>query len=145
MPEIQTKPTNVAVEEFIAGLDDPAKRAGSHKLIDMMSRLTGAPAKMWGPAIIGFGTYHYKYASGHEGDSCVAGFSPRKAEFSIYLNASYALEYVVERDELLSRLGKHRMGKGCLYVKRLEEVDLKALEKLIRQSIEAVRSTYPSK
>ena len=144
MAEAKTKPTEVDVDEFIAQVDDPAKRADSHKLIALMQKLTGEPARMWGPSIIGFGSYHYKYASGHEGDSCLAGFSPRKAEFSVYLRGGYWSENVEKRDALLARLGKHRMGKGCLYVKRLADVDLEVLAQLIAQSVSALRSTYPS-
>ena len=106
----------------------------------MMTRITGEKPKMWGPSIVGFGSYHYKYASGHEGDACLAGFSPRKAEFSIYLDTP---EDSAERSDLLARLGKHRMGKGCLYVKRLEQVDLGVLEQLVRHSVEWARATYP--
>jgi hypothetical protein len=136
MAETKTKPTNVAVEEFIAKVEDPQKRADSYVLIDMMRKITGEKPKMWGPSIVGFGSYHYKYASGHEGDSCIAAFSPRKAEFSIYLSP-VADE---RRDELLAKLGKHRMGKGCLYVKRLEGLDMKVLEQLVRHGMEQAKS-----
>lgn len=135
MAETKTKPTDVSVEEFIAGVEDPQKRADSQVLIEMMSRLTGEKARMWGPSIVGFGSYHYKYASGHEGDSCIAAFSPRKAEFSIYLSP----EPTEKRDALLAKLGRHRMGKGCLYVKRLEGLDLKVLERLVIDGIEVAR------
>ena len=141
MAETKTKPTDVPVEEFIAQVEDPVKRADSRALIAMMQKLTGEPPKMWGPRIVGFGRYHYKYASGHEGDSCIAGFSPRKAEFSIYLMP----EVVIEREDLLKSLGKHRMGKGCLYVKRLQDVDLKILEKLVKLSADGARKAHPGK
>lgn len=144
MAEAKTKPTGVDVDDFIAQLDDPAKRADSQRLIALMQKITGAPARMWGPSIIGFGSYHYTYASGHEGDSCLAGFSPRKAEFSIYLSGGYWSENVARRDALLASLGRHRMGKGCLYVKRLADVDIDVLAQLITQSVTALRSTYPS-
>lgn len=138
MARTKTRATDVAVGEFIAQVEDPQKRADSAVLIEMMSKMTGAPPKMWGPSIIGFGSYHYKYASGHEGDACLAGFSPRKAEFSIYLWP----EPVEWRDALLAKLGKHRMGKGCLYVKRLSDIDLDILEQLIQRSVDTCRSTY---
>ena len=140
MAETKTRPTEMTVEAFIAGVDDPQKRADSQVLIDMMSRLTGERPRMWGSSIVGFGSYHYKYASGHEGDACITGFSPRKAEFSIYLSG--AADIADERDALLQQLGKHRIGKGCLYVKRLEGLDMAVLEQLVRQSIEQVKATY---
>jgi hypothetical protein len=144
MAATKTRPTDVAVEDFIGRLDDPKKREGSHALIELMTRVTGAPARMWGPSIVGFGSYHYKYASGHEGDSCLAGFSPRKAEFTIYLNGRPPPDTLAQREALLARLGRHRMGKGCLYVKRLDEIDPGVLEQLVRQSVAALRSTYPA-
>ena len=140
MGETKTKPTSVSVEEFIAKVEDPQKRADSYVLIDLMQKITGEKPRMWGPSIIGFGTYHYKYASGHEGDACLAGFSPRKAELSIYLNP----EPSDARHLLLAQLGKHRMGKSCLYVKRLDAIDLKVLEKLVVQSIDETREVYPT-
>ena len=136
MAETKTRPTDVAVEEFIARVEDPQKRADSHVLIDMMQKITGEKPRMWGPSIVGFGSYHYKYASGHEGDSCIAGFSPRKAEFSIYLSPVPD----ERRDELLAKLGKHRMGKGCLYVNRLEELDMEVLEQLVRHGMEQAKA-----
>ncbi|RYE10221.1 MAG: DUF1801 domain-containing protein [Hyphomicrobiales bacterium] len=141
MAETKTKPTEISVTEFLAKVEDPQKRADSHTLIAMMQRLTGEKPLMWGPSIIGFGSYHYKYASGHEGDSCVAGFSPRKAEFSIYISPNDT----EQRTELLARLGKHRMGKGCLYVKRLDGLDLKVLEQLVQHSIDEARTLYPAR
>ena len=140
MGETKTKPTSVSVEEFIAKVEDPQKRADSYVLIDLMQKITGEEPRMWGPSIIGFGTYHYKYASGHEGDACIAGFSPRKAELSIYLNP----EPSDARHALLGELGKHRMGKSCLYVKRLDAIDLKVLEELVVQSVEETREVYPT-
>lgn len=144
MAETKTRPTGMSVGEFIAQVDDPRKRADSAVLIDMLERVTGEKAKMWGPSIVGFGRYHYKYDSGHEGDSCLAGFSPRKAEFSIYLNGGYFPEVQSKQEALLQKLGKHRMGKGCLYVKRLEGIDLKVLEQLIKLSLENLRARYPA-
>jgi hypothetical protein len=131
MAEGKFKPAEMSVTEFLTRLDDPQKRADSKVLVEMMSRLTGKKPRMWGYGIVGFGEYHYKYASGTEGDSPLAAFSPRKAEFSIYLE-HYDSD---ERTELLSRLGKHKMGKGCLYVKRLDQIDLAVLEQLVRNAI----------
>jgi hypothetical protein len=139
MPENKTKPTEVSVTEFLTKVEDPQKLADSKVLLEMMTRVTGRKPRMWGPTIVGFGEYHYRYASGHEGDACITGFSPRKAEFSIYLAD------IPERSALLSKLGKHRMGKSCLYVKRLDQIDLEVLEQLVRNSVETVRDMYPAK
>jgi hypothetical protein len=141
MAETKTKPTGNSIEEFLAGIEDPQKRADSHTLIELMRRVTGKPPRLWG-SIIGFGSYHYKYASGHEGDTCLTGFSPRKSEFSIYLDGHPENED--DRAALLAKLGKHRMGKGCLYVKRLDAVDIDVLEQLVRQSVQRLSSLYPS-
>lgn len=137
------EPTNESVTEFLTRLDDPQKRTDSRTLVEMMTRLTGKKPKLWGHDIIGFGQYHYKYPSGTEGDAPLAAFSPRKAEFSIYLYGTH--EQSGERGDLLMRLGKHRMGKGCLYVKRLEQVDLSVLEGLVRNSVATLKSMYPTK
>jgi hypothetical protein len=127
--ENKTQPTTVPVAQFIAGVEHPQRRADAMVLLELMERITGEPAVMWGPSIIGFGQYHYKYASGREGDMAAAGFSPRKAEQVIYL-------YVEDesQDGLLDRLGPHRFGKCCLYIKRLADVDMKVLEQLIHNS-----------
>jgi hypothetical protein len=139
--EAPMEPTDRPVTEFLTQLDDPKKRSDSKVLVEMMTRVTGKKPKIWGRDIVGFGQYHYKYASGTEGDAPLAAFSPRKAEFSIYLWA----EDSKERSDLLSRLGKHRMGKGCLYVKRLEQVDLAVLEGLVRHGAETAKATYQAK
>jgi hypothetical protein len=143
MAETKTKPTTVSVTEFLAQIEDPQKRADSKTLIDLMSRATGKKQKMWGRDIVGFGEYHYRYASGQEGDAPLVAFSPRKSEFSIYL---YGAEGdVADRSELLARLGKHRMGKACLYVKRLDQIDTAVLEQLVENSIVTLKSMYPTK
>lgn len=139
------KQADTSVVEFLAKLDDPQKRADSRILVAMMSRVTGEKPKLAHPGIVAFGNYHYKYASGHEGDSALTGFAPRKGEFSIYIHGSAAPDQVDGRDELLARLGKHRMGKGCLYIKRLDEVDLAVLEQLVSNSVKWLRATYPAK
>lgn len=132
MAEVKLKPAEISVTEFLMQLEDPQKRADSQVLIEMMTRVTGKKAKIWAYGIVGFGQYRYRYASGHEGESMLAAFAPRKAEFSIYLDGRGDTE---ERDRLLVQLGKHRMGKGCLYVKRLDQIDLAVLEKLIRDAM----------
>ena len=143
MAETKTKPMTVSVVEFLAKVEDPQKRADSRVLVEMMSRVTGKKPRMWGPTIVGFGEYHYKYASGHEGETCLTGFSPRKTEFSIYLYGSP--DGSEERNQLLDKLGKHRMGKGCLYVKRLDQIDMDVLEQIVRNSVDSIKSMYPTK
>jgi len=141
MADGKFKPADMSATEFLSKLDDPQRRADSRVLVEMMSRVTGKKPRMWGYGIVGFGQYHYKYASGTEGDSPLAGFSPRKAEFSIYLDGRGDVE---ARDKLLARLGKHRMGKGCLYVKRLDQVDLAVLEQLIRDAMVSGMAAQPA-
>jgi hypothetical protein len=131
MAEAKTKPTKVSAESFLNTIDDEQARKDSFTLIKLMEKITGEPPVMWGPAIIGFGKYHYKYASGHEGDICLTGFSPRKGKLSLYTMAAFE-----GRNDLLTRLGKHKGGKGCLSIKKLDDVDMAVLETLIIKSIE---------
>ena len=142
MAEQKTRPGTGDVDEFLAQVSDPAKLADSYRLIEMMSAVSGAPPVLWG-TMVGFGRYHYRYASGHEGDAFLVGFAPRKAEFSIYLMGTYLPEETARRDALLARLGKHRMGKACLYVKRLSDIDLDVLRELAEISVRKLRETYP--
>jgi len=135
MAEIKTKPTAVSLDKFIKAVPDEQKRTDSYILIDMMKKITKADPKMWGPSIIGFGTYHYKYASGHEGDMPVTAFSPRKDAISIYIMGS-----LPQNKELFRKLGKHKMGKSCLYVKRLSDVDIKVLKQLITESYNYIKN-----
>lgn len=132
MAEGKLKPAEQSVTEFLTQLEDPQQRKDSLALVEIMSRVTGEKPRMWEYGIVGFGQYRYRYASGHEGEAPIAGFAPRKAEFSIYLDGRGDTE---ARDRLLAGLGKHRMGKGCLYVKRLDQIDLGVLEELIRQAM----------
>ena len=132
------------VGAFIAEVDSPQKRADSEVLVQLMSRVTGEEPRMWG-TIVGFGEYHYRYDSGHEGDTCLTGFSPRKAALSIYIHGGHYPEVVGQRDRLLAKLGKHTMGKGCLYVKKLADVDERVLEDLVRLSVETLRKHYPDR
>jgi len=140
--EAKTRADTGDVDEFLAQLDDPIKRADSHTLVDLMQDVSGAPPVLWGH-MVGFGRYHYKYATGNEGDAFLVGFAPRKAEFSIYLMGTP--EGADQRDALLARLGKHRMGKGCLYVKRLSDIDMGVLRELAETSVKALRTAYPDK
>jgi hypothetical protein len=126
MAENKTKQTDASVDEYLAAIDDEARRKDCQALARLMAKATGLPPKMWGTAIAGFGSHHYKYDSGREGDICLVGFSSRKGDISLYgLNAA------PDREVLLPKLGKHKAGKGCLYIRRLSDIDLKVLEKLI--------------
>lgn len=130
------------VDAFIDGVTNEEKRADSRRLIELMSRVTGDAPRMWG-TIVGFGRYHYRYDSGREGETCLVGFSPRQAAFSIYLMGNYFPDSADEAERLRARLGKHTIGKGCLYVKRLSDVDLATLEDLVRLSVSKLREHYP--
>ncbi len=138
MAENKTKPTESSVITFIEAFPDEAQREDAKIISVMMERLSGEPPKMWGASIIGFGTYHYKYDSGREGDSCRIGFSPRKGQMALYLVDGYE-----QRQEQLARLGKHKTGKACLYVKRLSDIDLGVLEEMIADSLLVMAQKYP--
>lgn len=105
-----------------------------------MKKVTGSNPRMWGPSIVGFGSYHYKYDSGHEGDSCLTGFSPRTGNISLYVMLSSS-----DNTDLLNKLGKHKASKGCLYIKKLEDVDTKVLEILIKKGVDYLKKKYPAK
>jgi uncharacterized protein YdhG (YjbR/CyaY superfamily) len=137
MPEAKTKPTDSSVTGFLNKIENETKRRDALTLATIMEKITKAKPKMWGTSIVGFGDYHYKYASGHEGDTCIVGFSPRKEALTLYL----ALGEIDRYSELLGKLGKHKTGKGCLYIKTLDDVQLPVLEKLIRQAFKDRRQT----
>lgn len=139
MAENKTQPTKISPTKFIAAVEDPQQRKDCKELVKMMKAATGEKAVMWGPSIIGFGTYHYKYASGREGDFLVVGFSPRKGKLSIYVSCD-----IQQHADLLAKLGKHKTGKGCLYVKTLEDIDRDVLQQLIQRGIDEVAKNYPS-
>jgi len=130
MAENKTRPSNVSVAAFIDALTDPTKRADAKILVKLMQSATGEKPKMWGPSIIGFGNYHYRYDSGREGDMPLVGFSSRKAATVLYVNMAFT-----GFEELLGKLGKHMRTKACLYIKRLSDVDLGALDTLIIKSV----------
>jgi len=130
MAELKTKQTDLDVQAFLNSLNDDRKKADSFVILELMQKITGEPPKMWGTSIIGFGSYHYKYASGRGGDWFVTGFSPRKQNLTLYV-----MDYIDKHQEILTRLGKHKTGKGCLYINKLEDVNMKVLEELIRQSV----------
>ena len=125
------RPTNAPVEAFLAQVPNDQQREDARRLCAMMEEITGEPPAMWGSSIVGFGTYHYRYASGHEGDSALASFSPRRQHLAIYLVGEFADRH----GAALARLGPHQTGKGCLYIKRLADVDLDALRELIDRSV----------
>jgi Domain of unknown function (DU1801) len=129
--EAKTKPTSVSYKSYLAGIGDEVRRKECRDLAALMRRVTGCAPKMWGRSIVGFGSYHYKYASGHEGDSPVVGFSSRKGDISVYLAPGYMKKSKV----LLSRLGRHKAGKGCPYIRSLADVQLSILENLVSQSV----------
>ena len=141
MAQIKTTPTPIAVDAYIDGIEHPGKQADARVLDALFRKLTGQPARMWGPSIIGYVQYHYRYDSGHEGDMCRVGFSPRKAKHSLYLVCTCDGQDGAEFSALLARLGKHTQGNGgCLYVNKLADIDLAVLEQMValgwRQSFE---------
>ena len=138
MSDLKTQPTTASVDAFIDAVDDEPKRADSRVVAEMMVEITGVPGVMWGSNIVGFGKYHYRYASGREGDFFEAGFSPRKRALTLYVMAGFS-----EYEDLLGRLGKHSTGKSCLYVKRLADIDLDVLRELLTRSVSYIRAKYP--
>jgi hypothetical protein len=132
--ELKTKPTEASVEDFLNGVEDERVRADCRQIARLMTDATGAPPKMWGANIVGFGTRTAKYASGKEVDWLIVGFSPRKANLTLYLSTGEKWN-----EELLSKLGRHKTGMGCLYFKRLSEVDEDVLKKLINESVERAK------
>lgn len=139
MAENKTKPTAVSVDDFLDAVPDPQRRADGKALRALMERLSGEPARMWGPSIVGFGSCHYKYESGREGDMPRIGFSPRDRELVLYLMGGFP-----RHQALMARLGKHRTGKSCLYVKRLADVDESVLEELVAEALVHMREKYPA-
>jgi hypothetical protein len=136
MPENKTKQTNVNVDKFLEGVDEK-KRSDSYAIIDMMKKITKEEPKMWGPTMIGFGSYHYKYESGREGDIFITGFSPRKPNLVLYIMSGFK-----SYTGLMKKLGKHKTGGGCLYVKKLEDIDMSALKELVKESVKFVKEKY---
>ena len=136
MAELKTKQTDESVTEFLNGVPDEKKRQDSFAILELMTEVTGAEPRMWGDSIVGFGSYHYRYASGREGDWFVTGFSPRKQNLTLYIMAGFD-----NYDQLLQNLGKHKTGKSCLYIKRLEDVDLDTLRELVSQSVQHMNET----
>ena len=136
MAENKTKTTGVDPQEFIEKVDGEEKRKDAEELLRLMSKVTGKPPKMWGATIIGFGKYHYKYESGREGEICMTGFSPRKPSLVLYLGPG------LEDKKLLARLGKHKVGKGCLYINKLADIDRAVLKELVVKAVAEMRKRY---
>jgi len=139
MAENKTAPTDADAAAFIASIEDSGKREDAKQIAAIMQRVSGHPPRLWGPSIVGFGTYHYRYASGREGDSPRVGFSPRKAALTLYLTDGFPYHA-----EVMSRLGSFTTGKACLYIKRLSDIDVTVLEELIRASLAHMAELYPA-
>ncbi len=137
MPANKTVPTNADVRAFIDSVDNEQRRRDAYALLEIMRDETGLEPVMWGPSIIGFGSYHYKYDSGHEGDFPLVGFSPRKANLVVYIMAGFD-----RYEDLLARLGKHKTGRSCLYLSKLEQVDEAVLREMISKSVEYTRNYW---
>jgi hypothetical protein len=133
----KTRPTKVSVARHIAAIANAEQRNDAQRLVALMRKVTGQEPRMWGPSMVGFGSYHYTYASGHEGDTALAAFAARGKDLVVYI-----LDFE-GRDALLARLGKHTMGKVCVYIRRLADIDLKILEKLLARSIADTKRRYP--
>lgn len=137
MSELKTRVTDSSVEKFLNSVEDLQREKDSREMLEIMSKVTGEKPKMWGSSIIGFGSYHYKYESGTEGDWFLTGFSPRKQALTVYIMAGFD-----KYDVLMKKLGKYKTGKSCLYIKKLEDVDKNVLEELIRESVKHMREKY---
>jgi hypothetical protein len=140
MAKNKTIETSISVNDFINALKDETKRKDSFNLIELIKRETGIEPKMWGSSIVGFDSYHYKYDSGHEGDSPLVAFSPRASAITLYLSGHFE-----NRDELLGKLGKHKTDKGCIYIKNLDSINIEVLRKMIINHINHIREMYPGK
>ena len=140
MAENKTQPTTASVTAFIDAIEDPQQKKDARKVASMMRKATGKRAKMWGPSMVGYGSYHYRYASGREGDFMITGFAPRKNMLSLYIMPGYG-----RFDALMKNLGKFKTGKACLYIKRLSDVDEDVLQNLIDKSVEYMRANYETK
>ena len=137
MAENKTKPTDAGVQDYISSRATDGQIEDCSRLIKLLSTVTNDEPKMWGPSIVGFGSYHYKYESGREGDACLTGFAIRKSDLVVYLTAESKV-----LGDLLARLGKHRMGKACLYFKRLSDLDMEVLEELVVGSVNEIKRRY---
>ncbi|NLN47154.1 MAG: DUF1801 domain-containing protein [Clostridiaceae bacterium] len=137
--QVKTKASEDSVETFLDRIESPRKREDAYRLLALFTEATGMPAKLWGDSLVGFGSYHYKYKTGHEGDAMIVGFSPRKSKISLYLYADFP-----ERESLLGQLGKHTAGVGCLYVNKFDDICPEVLRELIVRSVAYIRELYPN-
>ncbi len=137
MAEIKTKRRTASVNAFLESIKDQTRRKDCHTIVKLMKQATNAEPAMWGPSIVGFGTYHYKYESGREGDWFLTGFSPRQQALTLYIMSGFK-----RYDTLMKKLGTHKTGKSCLYIKRLADVDLAVLEELIQQSVKHIAKAH---
>jgi hypothetical protein len=133
MAENKTRPTKMSPAAFLAQVENERRRNDGYELLALMQEITGEPPQMWGPTIVGFGQYHYTYASGHEGDSPLAGFSPRKANLVLYIGSA------LDDEKLMAGLGKYKRGKGCLYINKLDDIDRQVLRRLVTRSVRSAR------
>jgi len=138
MTELKTKPNEQNVDDFIKKVENPTKRDDSFEILKIMKEVTKQDPVMWGDSIVGFGSYHYKYASGREGDWLLTGFSPRKQNLTIYIMSGFE-----KYDDILKNLGKFKTGKSCLYIKKLEDIDIDKLKELIIKSVKYMKELYP--
>ncbi|WP_085804633.1 DUF1801 domain-containing protein [Roseovarius albus] len=138
MTQNKTQPSDIDPAAFISGVEHPTRRGDGEALLDLFGKVTGFQPRMWGPTIIGYGRYNYRYASGREGDFLATGFSPRKANLSIYIMPGYQ-----DYGKILARLGKHKLGKSCLYVNKLADIDLEVLGELIRAGLADLDKIWP--
>ena len=136
--EAKTKPTEISVADFIAAVENPKRRADAEVLCALFEEISGEPPKMWGPSIIGFGKYHYRYDSGHEGDAPRLGFSPRKAQTVVYVMSGFK-----GQEEMIARIGKVKTSVSCMYVNRLDQIDLGVLREMAVASLAQMREQYP--
>ena len=132
--QAKTTETTLSVKDFIKKIPEAERQKDAQTIVDIMEKQSGFPAKMWGPAIIGFGSYHYVYESGHEGDAPLVGFSPRKAEFALYLSSAFE-----NREELL---GKHKSAKACVYIKKIEDINIAVLKKMVAASLKHTKAKH---
>ena len=135
--ELKTKPQKTSVAAFLNAVDNDVRRQDAKVIAKMMAKITGKKAVMWGGSIVGYGSYHYKYKTGREGDWMITGFSPRKANLVLYIMAGFS-----RYDTLMAKLGKYKTGKSCLYINKLDDIDLSVLEKLISESVKMMRKSY---
>ena len=139
MAELKTKPTTISVKTFIGSVKDRRRQADAEAVLEIMQEVTGERPAMWGTSIVGFGSYHYVYDSGHEGDSCIVGFSPRAQALVLYLMGDFP-----ERGDLIKRLGKCKTGKGCIYVRSMADIDVPILRQFIKKSFTHTKKRYPT-